>query len=229
MSDVAQLVRAVHLGDSALPVGAFAFSNALEAAVEEGAVADPESLAAFVAAVTGEAASADGVALLAAHRAAAAGDEDGARRADAALLARKTDEELRTQCVRMGHKLAEVATSITDSPAVARWRSAVDAGQTPGTYPAGLGVVCAALGVGEEAAFAVHQHGLAVMITGAALRLMRIDHRQTQRILGALADGVAADYASAADTDLSDMSAFTPQLGVLSAAHTRAHVRLFMS
>ena len=67
-------MRLLQFGDSMLPVGSFAFSNALESAVEQGVVHDVATLRGFVATATRQAATSDGVALLHAHRAAVAGD-----------------------------------------------------------------------------------------------------------------------------------------------------------
>ena len=85
--------------------------------------------------------------------------------------------------VRMGRKLAEVGTAAVTAPLLGRWLGLVRDGATPGTYPAGLGVLFAELGSPEQDAFAVHQYGVAMTTLSAALRLMRIDHRQVQAIL----------------------------------------------
>ena len=75
----------------------------------------------------------------------------------------------------------------------------------------------------------VHQYGVAAAILGAALRLMRMSHVDTQKILYAL----AADADLAAKTrprrELSDMAGFAPLTEILAAVHVKAHVRLFMN
>ncbi len=53
-----------------LPVGAFSFSGGLESAVQQGVVRDVATSREFVRTATDQAASGDGIALLAAHRAA---------------------------------------------------------------------------------------------------------------------------------------------------------------
>jgi hypothetical protein len=102
-------------------------------------------------------------------------------------------------------------------------------GVTPGTYPVGLGILFAELGSPEEDAFAVHQYGVAMTMLSAALRLMRIDHRQVQAILFAADRGVGADYAAVRAASLPDMAGFTPMADILAAVHVRSHVRLFMN
>ena len=67
------------------------------------------------------------------------------------------------------------------------------------------------------------------MILGASLRLMRISHMDTQRILYDLNARVDADYQIAVKARLSDMAGYAPLAEILAAVHAKAHVRLFMS
>src|SRR5438477_10656393 len=99
-------MRLLQFGDSMLPVGAFSFSNGLEAAVQTGLVHDLDTLRQFVQTAAEQAATGDGIAVLAAHRAAQAGDFDAVALADRAVFHRKLNEEMRTMTVRMGRKLA---------------------------------------------------------------------------------------------------------------------------
>jgi urease accessory protein len=223
------LLRAVQFADSMFPVGAFSFSNALESAVELGVVDDLASLREFVATAMQVAATGDGIAVLVAHRAARAGDAELVRRADEAVYQRKLNEELRTMTVRMGRKLAEASAHIVDDPVLRARAAEVAAGTVQGTYPVGLGVLFAVQGLPEQDAFAVHQHGVAVMVLGAALRLMRVRHLDAQAVLYELNQGVGEQYARVASAGLDDMATFAPVLDVLAAAHTKAHVRMFMN
>ena len=73
-------MRVLQFGDSVLPVGAFSFSNGLESAIQHRLVHDMETLRQFVMTATRQSASADAIALLAAHRAACAHDMAGVLR-----------------------------------------------------------------------------------------------------------------------------------------------------
>jgi urease accessory protein len=219
----------LQFGDSLLPVGSFSFSNALEAAVQEGVVRDATTLTEFVRTATRRAATSDGIALLHSCRAACANDLDQITRADHAVLDRKLGEEMRTMTVRMGRKLAEVAETTCQAPVLSRWLGRVRDGLTPGTYPVGLGVLMAELGSPEEDAFAIHQYGVATTTLGAALRLMRLDHHQAQAILYAVNADVEGYYASIRDAGLADMASFAPMADVLGAIHVKSRVRMFMS
>jgi urease accessory protein len=226
---IARMMRVLQFGDSVLPVGSFSFSNALEPAVQENVVRDESTLGEFVLAAVSRAATCDGIALLAAHRAALGHDIGRVVAADKAVHDRKLGEEARTMTVRMGRKLAEVSTSAVRAPLVGQWLGRIRDGATPGTYPAGLGVLFAELGSPEADAFAVHQYGVAMTTLSAALRLMRVDHRQVQAILAAASGTVPGDYAAVRDASLADMAGFAPMTDILGAIHVRSHVRMFMS
>lgn len=232
MSDgqlTARMMRVLQFGDSVLPVGSFSFSNALESAVQADVVRDEASLGEFVLAAVGRAGTSDGIALLEAHRGALDHDMERVIAADMAVYQRKLAEEARTMTVRMGRKLAEVSTSAVEAPHVGQWLGRVRDGESPGTYPAGLGVLFADLGSPEADAFAVHQYGVAMTTLSAALRLMRIDHRRVQSILAAASETVPGNYTAVRGASLSDMAGFTPMGDILAAIHVRSHVRMFMN
>jgi urease accessory protein len=122
-----------------------------------------------------------------------------------------------------------MGTYVIDSPLLTGWRERVDKGVTPGCYPVALAVNFAAQGLSARDAFVVHQYGVAATILGAALRLMRISHIDTQRMLYTLNTGVESAYQAAAAADLPDMAGFAPLAEILAAVHVKAHVRLFMN
>jgi len=226
---IARMMRVLQFGDSLLPIGSFSFSNALESAVQEGTVRDAATLGEFVTVSARRAATSDGIALLEAHRAARQQDIGRVVEADRAVFERKLGEETRTMTVRMGRKLAEVSTAAAQAPLLGMWLDLVRDGISPGTYPVALGVLFAELGSPEEDAFAVHQYGVAMTTLSAALRLMRIDHRQVQALLYAADQTVPGDYAGVRAASLADMASFTPMADILAAVHVRSHVRLFMN
>ncbi len=226
---VTRLMHVLQFGDSLLPIGSFAFSNGLESAVQERVVHDVATLSELVLTSTRRAATSDGIALLEAYRAAHEADIERIVGADRAVFERKLSEETRTMTVRMGRKLAEVGTAAVTVPQLGRWLDRVRDGSAPGTYPAGLGVLFAELGSPEQDAFAVHQYGVAMAMLSAALRLMRIDHRQAQAILAAINETAEDDYAAASQASLADMASFAPMADILAAVHVRSRIRMFMN
>jgi urease accessory protein len=229
MPSITQLLRLLQFGDSMLPVGAFSFSNGLEAAIAQRVVTDVASLRAFVRTALDQSAGADGIALLAAHRAAVTGDMARIVAADHAVLLRKLNEETRTMTTRMGRKLGELAGHVIDAPLVALWLERIVRQETPGTFPVGLALLFAASRLGEQEAFAAHQYGVATMMQGAALRLMKLNYLDGQAILHGV-NGAAEDaYARVKAADLDDMATFAPMTDILAAIHVRSHVRMFMN
>jgi urease accessory protein len=226
---IPELMRILQFGDSVLPVGAFTFSNGLEAAVQTGLVHDLDTLRQFVQTAAEQAATGDGIAVLAAHRGALAGDFTRIVEADRAVFHRKLNEEMRTMTVRMGRKLAELTVHVLAAPGVGDWLAAIKQGETPGTYPIGQALVFAALGLAEQDAFAVHQYGVASMMLGAALRVLKISYLDAQAILFEVGSAAEAAYERAREATLEDMFAFAPVTDVLAAVHVKSKVRMFMS
>jgi urease accessory protein len=211
------------------PIGGFSFSCGLESAVQTGVVNDRTTLHAFARTALEQAARGDGIALIAAHRAAVTNDIEALIAIDRQAFARKPSDEARTMSTRMGRKFTEIGVEVIGAPLIRTWLARIVEAVTPGCYPVALAVNFAAQGLSAREAFLVHHYGVATAILGAALRLMRLSHVDTQAILYDLNAGVDAAYETAAAARLSDMAGFAPLSDILAAVHTKAHVRLFMN
>jgi urease accessory protein len=223
-------IRVLQFGDSTLPTGAFAFSHGLESAIERRVVHDVQTLHDFTKTAIEQSAGSDGIALLIAHEAALAGHLDGVAAADQCLFNRKLNEETRMMAVRTGKKLMAMAERvIPDLPLLSSWLGRVTSETTPGTYPVCLAVVFAALRLPSQSCFVVQQYSIAMAILSAALRLMKVDHFDTQGILFQLNSDIERTYFLVSRKGLDDMATYAPAIDVLAAVHVKAHVRLFMS
>jgi urease accessory protein len=137
--------------------------------------------------------------------------------------------------VRMGRKLAEMSDRVLDANVVGEphfvngWLERIEAGKTPGCYPIGQALVFAALGLSEQDAFAVHQYGLASMMVAASLRLMKLHYLDVQAVLFRVNSEAANAYQRVATCTLGEMAAFAPVIDILTSAHVRAKVRMFMN
>ena len=145
------------------------------------------------------------------------------------MIERKLNEEARTMSTRMGKKLAELGGRLAGETLFNKWLAAIASGETPGTYPVGLGIAFAEMGSPEEDAFTVNQYGVAMTLLGAALRIVRVDHLATQEILFEVNQTAGHEYAAVRDYGLDDMSNFAPMIDILAAVHVKAHVRMFMN
>jgi urease accessory protein len=223
------LARMLQFGDSMFPIGGFSFSGGLESAIQKRVVTDVAGLGQFTRTAMEQAARGDGIAVVCAHRAAMAGDLAELLRIDSRVHARKLSGETRTMSTRMGRKFTELGAHVTGAATMQDWRGQVLSGATPGCYPVALAIHFAALGLSARDAFVVHQYGVVATILGAALRLMRISHVDTQLLLFQLNADVDTPYATAAAASLDDMAGFAPLADILAAVHVKAHVRLFMN
>ena len=222
VKNILSLSRMMQFGDSMLPVGAFAFSNGLESAVQKGVVHDAETLRQYTHTALEQAAKGDAVAVVWATRAALAGDLEELIRVDREVLCRK---------------LAEMGADITENPLVIGWRDAIKDGRAPGTYPVSLAVQFVAMGLSTQEkldtgtldeVLTVHQYGVAMTILNASMRIMRISHIDMQRVLYSLTRDFDAMCRTAMRTPLEQMSNYAPMTDILAASHVKAHVRLFM-
>lgn len=235
MADLSMLqwVRALQFGDSTLPTGAFTFSHGLESAIERGLVTNAATLHSFTKTAVEQAATGDAVALLHAWRAAKAGDMERLMEVDRYIFNRKLNEEFRTMIIRTGKKLIELADRVItpshDSKLINEWGAKVASGEVKGTYPVCLAIIFATLDVPEQACFMVHQYSVAMAILSAALRLVKVDHVDTQAILFKLNETMERDYTIAAVRNLDDMAGYAPVVDMLAAVHVHAHVRMFMN
>ena len=184
-----QLARMLQFGDSMLPIGGFSFSSGLESAIQQRVVKDVASLLEFTRTAVEQAARGDGIAIVCAHRAALVGDVEELLRIDSRVHARKLSSETRAMSTKMGRKFAELGAHVTSAATMQDWRQRVLSGATPGCYPVALAIHFAAQGLSARDAFVVHQYGVATTILGAALRLMRISHVDTQSLLFQLLSG----------------------------------------
>ena len=225
--NASDLIRIMQFGDSVLPVGAFTFSNGVESAIQTGIVHDVATLKGFVLTALKQAASCDGMGVVAAHRAVVADDRDGIIRADWAVNNRKLNEESRLMATRMGKKLAEMSIHVVEHPLISWWLEQIKNGNTAGTYPVTQAVVMAAQGIGQRGGVVMHQYGVAMTILSAAMRLMRVTHFDTQHILFELNHDIEKFCDIAEIGDINQMSSYVPIVDVLAAVHVKAHVRLF--
>src|SRR5262245_65828698 len=120
-SNSSSLARLLQFGDSMFPIGGFSCSCGLESAVQTGVVHDRATLHAFARTALEQTARGDGIALVAAHRAAATGDVEALIAIDRQVFARKPSDETRTMSTRMGRKFTEIGADVVVAPLIRTW------------------------------------------------------------------------------------------------------------
>lgn len=228
-STLLSLFRLAWISDSALPIGAFSFSLGLEGAVESGLVTDLEELEEYTIGALYGAAECDGIALLEAFRALSDGNHARVVDADHRLLSFKAGKEVREMTIRMGHRLTDLLRSICPTTLTKEFYRWVKDGVTVGCYPTAQAVAGFSLGIGERALYAAHLYGVANTILSAALRLMRLSHYDSQRILYRLSSLCEGLYDHYGGLSLEDMTSFVPTMELAASLHEKGKGRLFMN
>lgn len=223
-------MHVLQLTDSTFPVGTFSFSNGLETAAYEGIVHNASTLESFTRAASVQAAYSDGVAALCAFRAARANDYNALAETDKALYRFKMNAEARLMLSRMGKKLAETGVRLFPGcELLTRWLGDINSSTLPGTYPVAQGICFAINGMDEEELYCSHQYGVINMILGAALRLVRVSHYDTQKILLRLCSEALEMWPEIEKMNLKDMNAFVPQIDICASLHEKGKMRMFMN
>ncbi len=221
--DALGLLRLLQLASPALPVGAYAYSQGLEWAVECGWVHDEASLGEWLRELLdGSLGQVDLPLLARLHAAALAGDATALERWSAHLLASRETRELRADDCARGTALARLLHEL-GVPGAGRWRR----GDTPYATPLALAAHAWHLPLGPVAQ--VYGWGWLENQVIAGVKLVPLGQSAGQRLLFALAARLPAaiDWALAVDDD--DIGGTVPALAIASSRHETQYTRLFRS
>ncbi len=230
LTDAHARLALFQLADSAFPAGLFAFSHGLETAVQDGSVADATSLESFVGDwLAWTVGPGDATFVASAHRAATEGDV--ATLADLAAWAHasRLPREGRAAAARPGARMAALAVKLMGETTGAVALRALVARREPLPYSVAFGAAAAAFGCDAPSAVLASLHGAASGLLGAALRLMKVDHEQTQSILRHLAPVMTAIASDSLAADWRESRPGHVRFDACQMRHETAHVRLFMS
>jgi urease accessory protein len=218
------LLRLLQLASPALPVGAFAYSQGLEAAVELGFVRDEASVREFLGGVLADGLGRLELPLLLRFYAAFAGrDEDEAVRWSEFLLASRETRERREEEQHLGRALARL---LADQGIVeaAAWRE-----RECVTHLGLFALAGARFGVPSAALVPAYAFAWAENQVGALSRLVPLGQLAAQRVLVALAELVPALCRRAEALGDADLGSTLPGLALASALHETQYTRLFKS
>lgn len=218
------LYQALQLGDSAFPIGVFSFSQALERFVQDGLVTEMTGLSEYLHDLLEQVAWTDGIALLAACDAATKWDR--LIDIDQEIGAFKLGKESRAMTTKTGRQLLRLGAELWPEP-LADLALLTRQGRLVPTYPVALGCVATAAGLTRSEAFVLELYSTAASVCGAALRLMRIDHLQIQRLLLQANAWSGALLAECEGQTLSAMRTSGPLLEIEGMRHERSFVRMF--
>lgn len=223
------LLQMCQFSDSALPVGSFAFSNGLESALQLGIVADDRSLKDYILVMLRQSAFLDGIYVNHAYQFSAEDNLAGLIHLERSFAAKRVGEEQQLMSWRIGNKLAELYLRINTSEKMREYLALTKNEGIRISHPVVHGVVFQELSLSQAEAFSIYQYGTASMILSAAVRLMRIDHYQTQRILFEVNETVDHYFEQVKNMSVDETVSFAPVYDCLLAQHVNAHVRMFMN
>lgn len=201
-----------------LPVGAFAYSQALEYVVEMRAVRDERSALEWLRDLLRHSlAVLDLPLLLRVHRAWRGGDEAAVVRSSRMLQARRESAELRFEDMAMGGALMQLLASLGEPLPTER--------RVP--FASAFAIACVNGGVGEHDACAGYTWAWCEQQVAAAVKLVPLGHTAGQRVLLALGDEIEPAVARAAALDAAQIGVGLPGLAIASALHETQYTRIF--
>jgi len=224
MSDLAALVRLLQLASPSLPVGAYSYSQGLEAAVESGIVRDAESAKRWIGDVLAlTVASMEAPLLLRLVAAWSARDIAAARRWNDEFLASRDTAELRAETLQMGFSLRglAVAMRIGDAAALEEFEELA--------FPAAFAFVAAAWGLDAREALAGYLFAWIENQVLAALKAVPLGQTEAQRLLRELGASIGGYVDRAAVLGDDELLNFAPGLSLASSRHETQYSRIFRS
>jgi urease accessory protein len=222
-----RLVRLLQLASPALPVGAYSYSQGLEAAVAAGIVQDSRMAERWIGDVLEYAiARLEAPLLLRLIDGWRDNDYASVEYWNAFFLAGRETGELRAETVQMGYSLSRLLAEMegTNAEAVAFF-----AGLEEITFPTAFAFAVAQWNIPATEALVAYLWSWLENQVMAAIKLVPLGQTEGQRllfVLGGRLAGIANGAASLVDDDL---GMFAPRLAILSSAHETQYSRLFRS
>ena len=225
-SDLA-LARLLQLASPSLPVGAYSYSQGLEAAVEAGIVRDAPGAERWIGEVL-----AYSLARLEApvwwrlHGAWCDADAGRAAHWNELFCSTRESAELRAETLQMGYSLQRLLLEVGDfgAAALAQLRGVKDI-----TFPAAYTFAVAQWQIPARSALIAYLWAWLENQVMAALKSVPLGQTDGQRLLfrlAALLPGIADEAAALADADLCN---YAPGLAILCSRHETQYSRLFRS
>jgi urease accessory protein len=222
-----RLVRLLQLASPALPVGAFSYSQGLEAAVEKNIVRDAPTAAQWIGDLLEYAvARMDAPVLLRSIAAWGASDFAATDHWNALFLASRETAELRAETVQMGYSLRKLLTELEEANEKAR---AYLACLEEVAFPTSFAYAAAQWQIPAQPALVAYLWAWLENQVMAAVKVLPLGQTDGQRMLLTLGERVDAVAQRAARVDDAELGSFAPALALVSSHHETQYSRLFRS
>jgi urease accessory protein len=211
----------------AYPVGAFAYSGAIEWAVGAGDITDAETLQHWLETMLTEGTGLnDGIFFAHAYRAVTDDDDVALREAAELAAAFVPTRERHLETTTLGRAFVDVTRAAWPCPALEKLRHLW---HDPPAYPVAVGVACAGHSIPLRPALQAFLTAIVSNWVSAGLRLIPLGHTESQRLLNALEPAVAIATQRGFAAKLDDLSSATFRADIASARHETQYTRLFRS
>ena len=222
--NIKSLTRLLQLASPTLPVGAYSYSQGLEAAIEARVVVDEAGAVAWIREVL--ALSLKGMEAPVFLRLASAWIEGDRARAilwNEEFIASRETSELRAETLQMGHSLRQLLRNL--EPAHAGVLEVFE----ELAYPTAFAFAAAAWKIEPREALAAYLFAWIENQVLAAVKAVPLGQTAGQRMLVQLADLIEPVVDAAAAMGDDDLHNFAPGLALLSSLHETQYTRLFRS
>jgi urease accessory protein len=220
----------LQLCDTALPIGAFAFSNGLETYAQQGLITEVATLQEWLEAVLHHAIHAGHLLPVAlAYRATATADWGQLERLDQQLTAMKHARELREASMKTGQALIRLAVQVWPGPMIERLQALCHQQRAVGHQALVLGVLGCDLGWEERIIIEVAGYQWLSGMISAALRLLPIGQLAGQRLLAVLLQHLPAIADDIHQQGWDDLASAAPEFDIRAMQHETLYSRLFRS
>ena len=222
-----RLVRLLQLASPTLPVGAFSYSQGLEAAVESGVVHDAASAKKWITDVLSfSVARAEAPCFLRLASAWQTLDWNGVRNWNETFLATREAAELRAETVQMGYSLRRLISSLAGFDVAGMRR--LDELDEP-SFPCAYSFAAVQWQIDPREALLAYFWSWLENQVMAALKAVPLGQTDGQRMLLALSASLADLVDAAIAMDDEDIGSFAPGLALASSRHESQYSRLFRS
>jgi len=224
MSSLATLVHLLRLASPALPVGAYSYSQGLEAAIEARVVHDASSARRWIAdALSLSVAGMEAPVFLRLVAAWEAGDGRAAARWNDEFIASREAAELRAETLQMGYSLRKLLVEM-DTPGAQVLESINDL-----SFPAAFAFAASRHGIDAREALAAYLFAWVENQALAALKSIPLGQTDGQRLVAEVSQAIPAIVERAASMSDDELSNFAPGLAMASSRHETQYSRIFRS
>jgi urease accessory protein len=221
------LARLLQLASPTLPVGAYSYSQGLEAAVEAGTVRDAASAGRWIGdALALSLARFEAPAWCRMHAAWAGPDHAEVRRLNAWFLATRETAELRAETLQMGYSMRRLCAELGEFDAEALTELA---GMDEVAFPVTFTFAVAQWRIPARDALIAYLWSWVENQAMAALKAVPLGQTDGQRLLLRLGGSLSAIADEALATDDTMLANFAPGLAIASSRHETQYSRLFRS